>query len=341
MEKIKYLVGLNSSGQVISETKYKAWGEVRFTSNPSPTNYTYTGQYSYTADFGLMFYNARWYDPSLGRFAQADTMVPGGVQGLDRYAYVNNSPMNFVDPSGHEPGNHCDRGYCDADGNVIMANPLMGCGTTCALEVIEEASLDERLEWLNSMQNDMNETIGQGAGDWFINIATVVTGFNVVGQGNNEWAMNVDAVILYELQEGYNGYLNNNRENLTNGGEEWYDFFELLSNPGSSTKDLISQWGVAEFTATNDALLKHGISLSGDDFNFLIIGSVYRGVQGTACSLLDCSSSLYGFFDPRASFSDVFGTTFGGPYNNMSPVAAALGPIYAGRYIGTEISRNR
>jgi hypothetical protein len=33
--------------------------------------------------------------------AQADTIVPGGVQGLDRYAYVNNSPLNYVDPTGH------------------------------------------------------------------------------------------------------------------------------------------------------------------------------------------------------------------------------------------------
>jgi len=48
-----------------------------------------------------MFYNARWDDPSLGRFAQADTIVPGGVQGLDRYAYVNSNPMNATDPSGH------------------------------------------------------------------------------------------------------------------------------------------------------------------------------------------------------------------------------------------------
>jgi hypothetical protein len=48
-----------------------------------------------------MFYNARWYDPALGRMAQADTIVPGGVQGLDRYAYVNNSPVMYTDPSGH------------------------------------------------------------------------------------------------------------------------------------------------------------------------------------------------------------------------------------------------
>ena len=45
--------------------------------------------------------NAGWYDPSLGRFAQADSIVPGGVQGLDRYAYANNNPPRFTDPSGH------------------------------------------------------------------------------------------------------------------------------------------------------------------------------------------------------------------------------------------------
>jgi hypothetical protein len=48
-----------------------------------------------------MFYNVRWVDVSLGRFAQADTIVPGGVQGLDRYAYSNNNPLRYTDPSGH------------------------------------------------------------------------------------------------------------------------------------------------------------------------------------------------------------------------------------------------
>ncbi len=59
-----------------------------------------------------MYYNARWYDPALGRFAQADTIVPAGVQGYDRYAYVNNNPVRYTDPSGHESGDCWDRGYC-------------------------------------------------------------------------------------------------------------------------------------------------------------------------------------------------------------------------------------
>jgi RHS repeat-associated protein len=118
-ETLTYLLGdhlgstsLAVTGNEIIETRYKPWGEVRYTTpnKTLPTRYTYTGQYSYVNDdatdlgsagFGLMFYNSRWYDPAIGRFAQADTIVPDGVQGLDRYAYVNNNPLALVDPSGH------------------------------------------------------------------------------------------------------------------------------------------------------------------------------------------------------------------------------------------------
>ena len=37
-----------ANGNVVSETRYKAWGETRYASGTSPTNYTFTGQYSYT-----------------------------------------------------------------------------------------------------------------------------------------------------------------------------------------------------------------------------------------------------------------------------------------------------
>ncbi len=102
----------SASGLVVSQTMFKAWGEVRNSSGTQQTNYTYTGQYSYAADFGLMFYNARWYDSSLGRFAQADTIVPAGVHGYDRYAYVNNNPLKYTDPSGHDPW-YCETAACE------------------------------------------------------------------------------------------------------------------------------------------------------------------------------------------------------------------------------------
>jgi RHS repeat-associated protein len=101
-------------GNKVSEIRYKPWGEIRSYTVTPPANaedpdyyqmtrYTFTGQYSHVTGFGLMFYNARWYDSSLGRFAQADTIIPGGVQGYDRYAYAFNNPVRYNDPSGHKP----------------------------------------------------------------------------------------------------------------------------------------------------------------------------------------------------------------------------------------------
>ena len=80
------------------------WGTTRYTYGSSPTTMQYTGQRVETS-LGLLFYNARFYDPSLARFIQADTVVPGGVQGLDRYAYSYNNPVKYTDPNGHDVEN--------------------------------------------------------------------------------------------------------------------------------------------------------------------------------------------------------------------------------------------
>ncbi|MGC8960808.1 MAG: RHS repeat-associated core domain-containing protein, partial [Chloroflexia bacterium] len=55
------------------------------------------------AGIGLYFYNARWYDPALGRFAQPDTVMPkpSDPQQLNRFSYVLNNPLRYNDPSGH------------------------------------------------------------------------------------------------------------------------------------------------------------------------------------------------------------------------------------------------
>ncbi len=68
----------------------------------SVTSFGYTGQRS-EAGFGLIYLNARWYDPVQGRFTQPDSIVPNPANPMDwdRYAYVRNNPMNYTDPSGH------------------------------------------------------------------------------------------------------------------------------------------------------------------------------------------------------------------------------------------------
>jgi RHS repeat-associated protein len=87
---------------ISAENRTMPWGEVRYCSGTMPTDYTYTGQKN-APEIGLMFYNARWYDPAIGHFTQADTLIPGAgsPQAWDRYAYVFNNPMIYTDPSGH------------------------------------------------------------------------------------------------------------------------------------------------------------------------------------------------------------------------------------------------
>jgi RHS repeat-associated protein len=52
---------------------------------------------------GLYYYNARYYDPGIGRFISADTIVPNPAnpQSLNRYSYCLNNPLKYTDPTGH------------------------------------------------------------------------------------------------------------------------------------------------------------------------------------------------------------------------------------------------
>jgi len=66
-----------------------------------------TGNEGYTGheelpDLGLVHMNGRVYDPEIGRFLSADPTIPDplNTQSYNRYSYVLNNPLNFVDPSG-------------------------------------------------------------------------------------------------------------------------------------------------------------------------------------------------------------------------------------------------
>ena len=92
-----------SSGGKKAEVRYKAWGETRYTYGTTPTSQRYTGQRE-ESSLGLYWYNSRWYSPYISRFLSADSIVPEasqGIQAWDRYAYTNNNPVRFNDPSGH------------------------------------------------------------------------------------------------------------------------------------------------------------------------------------------------------------------------------------------------
>jgi RHS repeat-associated protein len=57
---------------------------------------------------GLIHMNARVYDPAIGRFMSPDPIVqdPYDLQSYNRYSYVRNNPLLYLDPSGHSWWTH-------------------------------------------------------------------------------------------------------------------------------------------------------------------------------------------------------------------------------------------
>jgi len=96
-------------------------------------------------------------DPSLGRFTSPDTIVPTSTQGTqawDRYAFVNNNPVRYSDPTGHsmgcDPEDHTcedEQGTVDELDEIVNNQNPSSCSQTedvveCEIYIPEDA-LDE------------------------------------------------------------------------------------------------------------------------------------------------------------------------------------------------------
>ena len=95
----------DAAAQAVGRVQYDPYGEVLTSTLPvTLTDRLFTGA-RFDGTIGLYQMGARWYDPALGRWLQADTIVPNPTnpQDLNRYAYVRNNPLRYTDPSGHQP----------------------------------------------------------------------------------------------------------------------------------------------------------------------------------------------------------------------------------------------
>jgi RHS repeat-associated protein len=102
------LAGVNEQvqGGEIAPLNHKdmsvADGEMHLGYDTEETDYLYTGQ-EFDDESGLMYYNARYYNPVVGRFISRDSYMGeiGDTLSRSRYAYVKNNPYRYVDPTGN------------------------------------------------------------------------------------------------------------------------------------------------------------------------------------------------------------------------------------------------
>lgn len=93
-------------GAEVARAEYKPYGEIVQAWSPGQDIFRakFAGK-EWDKDASLYYFNARYYDPLTGRFMSADTQVQGGAErnaaAVNPYAYGNNSPIIYHDPSGH------------------------------------------------------------------------------------------------------------------------------------------------------------------------------------------------------------------------------------------------
>lgn len=108
-----------TDGSVAEKRLFDAWGNLKVLVNTSGQMITDTQQllnYNFLIDrgytghehlwkAGLINMNARIYDPILRKFLSADNLVPDpfNTQSYDRYSYVLNNPLLYMDIDGNEP----------------------------------------------------------------------------------------------------------------------------------------------------------------------------------------------------------------------------------------------
>jgi RHS repeat-associated protein len=93
----------DASGNPVAgaDERYYPFGEKRLNSSML-TDKLFTGQREITG-LGVYHFGARFYSPKLGRFVSPDTIVPSpsSPQAFNRYSYVTNNPLRYIDPTGH------------------------------------------------------------------------------------------------------------------------------------------------------------------------------------------------------------------------------------------------
>lgn len=92
------LMTRGADGTVVWEATYKPFGEATIHPMSGVSNhFRFPGQY-YDAETGLHCNYHRYYDPQTGRYLSPDPI--GLVGGMNLFVYVQNNPVNEVDPFG-------------------------------------------------------------------------------------------------------------------------------------------------------------------------------------------------------------------------------------------------
>ena len=139
------LVITDQSQAVLQRMSYDPWGRRRNADGTDDTSASlgsivngqehtgYTGQ-EQLDQLALVHLGGRIYDPITGRMTSADPTIPdpSDAQSFNRFSYVLNNALAYVDPSGFSPSS-TPGGYFDPMSTAGATSGLSGCGGAISL----------------------------------------------------------------------------------------------------------------------------------------------------------------------------------------------------------------
>ena len=200
------------SGSLIGRTKFEPFGQRRsatsVVSGPVKQSVSASGFTGHQEDeeFGLINMTGRIYDPRVGRFLSVDPVRGGMVgQAWNRYSYVLNNPLSYVDPTGlieetldpDDPTAAANGFYEFVDGD---GNPNYVFTDTEAQSEVSSASADDNgsrgREFFQSQMDSALAKAERVESEWFsdasldkiqltLDVVGLVPGFGEVADGAN------------------------------------------------------------------------------------------------------------------------------------------------------------
>ncbi|GAA0242853.1 RHS repeat-associated core domain-containing protein [Rhodanobacter caeni] len=98
------LAEADANGNITARFDYTPYGQPVTSMGAAPNGPGYTGHVN-DPDTGLVYMQARYYDPVVGMFLSIDPVgpEPGSTFNFNRYAYAYNNPLRYTDPDGRCP----------------------------------------------------------------------------------------------------------------------------------------------------------------------------------------------------------------------------------------------
>ena len=319
-----HLGGLNVAtdrdGAVREIREYRPFGTAAFShvnyDTAADQGHFYFTQHYEDPESGLIFMQARYYDPELGRFITPDSIVPDPSlsEAFNRYAYVYNNPVNLIDPSGNNPiigaiigaiiggiaGGIIAHRHDQSVWKGVLFGAIQG-GFAGAAFGTPFASLKNQGYLWEFMQASGAFSLGgqvAGAAGWeqgqqFLNYAAaataaVYTGVNVL-KGVKDWAyedrfelFSADGSPGATVQDGSSVHVNGVRTDFAGalGEANFYEANVLAYNPTSGPIADVVETALGKITLTSSVSRQLSVKLSGAS-NVILSGFSQGGLVTT------------------------------------------------------------